>query len=353
MATPKKLPSGSYRIRVFSHIDENGKKIYKSFTDKNKNVVKKLAREFEDLKDQGIRQDKELTFEEAMKAYFELKENRLSPKTFREYERMAQNNYSSLNCLYVSRITDKDMQFFIAQLEKQKKSPKTIRNAYSLAMAVIKSQVGKNKKFDVELPEKVKLKYHLPSDNQLKMLIENASDQMKICIYLSAVGTLRRSEICGLKYKDILRDMNAIYIHAAIVQDKNNKWVYKPKTKTRDSERRVILPKKIINMLGEGEPEEFIIKMTPGAITSSFCRLRNDVGLQCRFHDLRHYAATIRMYMGIPLKEIQAVGGWSSPEILQEVYLNQIDEKSNEFTKKANSYFEENLLSKPEKISVS
>ena len=33
MATPKKLPSGSWRIQVFDHVDVDGKKHYKSFTD--------------------------------------------------------------------------------------------------------------------------------------------------------------------------------------------------------------------------------------------------------------------------------------------------------------------------------
>ena len=68
------------------------------------------------------------------------------------------------------------------------------------------------------------------------------------------------------------------------------------------------------------------------------------LGFKCRFHDPRHYSATIRMYMGIPLKEIQSIGGWSSTATLQKVYVNQLKSKSVEYIKKANQYFEENLL---------
>ena len=32
MATARKLPSGSWRVRVFSHTDASGKKVYRSFT---------------------------------------------------------------------------------------------------------------------------------------------------------------------------------------------------------------------------------------------------------------------------------------------------------------------------------
>ena len=35
MATAKKLPSGSWRCRVYDYTDENGKKHYKSFTSDN------------------------------------------------------------------------------------------------------------------------------------------------------------------------------------------------------------------------------------------------------------------------------------------------------------------------------
>ena len=38
MATAKKLPSGKYRVRSYSHTDSNGKKIYKSFTAATKKV---------------------------------------------------------------------------------------------------------------------------------------------------------------------------------------------------------------------------------------------------------------------------------------------------------------------------
>jgi integrase len=202
-----------------------------------------------------------------------------------------------------------------------------------------------DKKFRVTLPQKNVPEYATPDDNQIKMLLCNASDTLRLCIYLSAIGTLRRGEICALKYKDVIRDKNIIYVHADMVQDKNGDWVYKPCPKNSSSVRHVELSSKIINMIDEGDPEDYIIGFTPGQITHRFIYLRNKLGLSCRFHDLRHYSATIRMYIGIPLKEIQSVGGWSSFETLEKSYLNILKSKSNEYTQKANDYFEENLLS--------
>lgn len=341
MAKPKQLPSGNWRIRVFSHIDASGKKIYKSFTDPDKKKVIRLAHEFQDNKEDN-QLDTELTVRKALDDYISSKEGVLSPSTIREYRRLQKKAYDNVGALYVSRVTSKDLQYFVSDLSRDH-SPKSVRNIYSLLLSAI--QMHTDKKYRVTLPQKEVINYSTPDDQEVKILLDNATDKLKLCIYLSAIGTLRRGEICALKYGDILHDMNAVYVHADMVQDAQGKWIYKPCPKNSSSVRRVVLPKEIIDMLGTGDPDDYIIGFVPGQITHRFIYLRDKLGLSCRFHDLRHYAATIRMYMGIPLKEIQSVGGWSSPATLQKVYVNQLKSKSVEYVKKANKYFEDNLLS--------
>lgn len=344
MATPKKLPSGNWRIRVFSHIDANGKKVYKSFTAPDKKKVMKLAHEFQDNKEEYP--DKELTIAKAIADYIDSKEGVLSPSTIREYRRLQNKAYSSIETIYVSRVTSKDLQYFVSDLSRDH-SPKSVRNIYSLLLSAI--QMHTDKRYKVTLPQKEVINYSTPDDKEVRILLDNASDKLKLCIYLSAIGTLRRGEISALKYSDVLYDINAIYVHADMIKDKNNTWIYKPVPKNSSSVRKITLPKEIISLIGKGEQDDYIVSYNPDYITHKFCKLRNKLGLKCRFHDLRHYAATIRMYMGIPLKEIQAVGGWSSSATLQKVYVNQLKSKSVEYTKKANEYFEDNLLSNQKK----
>lgn len=340
MATPKLLPSGNWNIKVFSHFDKSGKRVYKSFTDPDKKKVIRLAHEFQDNKDEY--HDQELTIAKALDEYISSKEGVLSPSTIREYRRLQAKAYDNIGTLYVSRTTSKDLQYFISDLSRTK-SPKSVRNIYSLLAAAL--DMHTDKKFRVTLPQKNVPEYATPDSKQVRTLLDNASDKLRLCIYLSAIGTLRRGEICALKYKDIIKDKKLIHIHADMVQDQSGAWVYKPCPKNSSSVRRIELPDKIIEMLGDGDPEEYVIGFTPGQITHRFIYLRNKLGLSCRFHDLRHYSATIRMYMGIPLKEIQSVGGWSSFETLEKSYLNILKSKSDEYVQKANDYFEENLLS--------
>ena len=84
MAVPKKLPSGNWNVRVFSHM-ENGRPKYVSFTAPTKAEANRLASEFmcekKDLK------SGDMTIKKAISEYIRVKENVLSPSTIREYKR--------------------------------------------------------------------------------------------------------------------------------------------------------------------------------------------------------------------------------------------------------------------------
>jgi hypothetical protein len=72
MATPKKLPSGNWRVQVFVGYDENGKRIKKSFTAPTKKEASYLASDFIINKKKKAT-DKTLL--EAIDEYLELKSN--------------------------------------------------------------------------------------------------------------------------------------------------------------------------------------------------------------------------------------------------------------------------------------
>ena len=131
-----------------------------------------------------------------------------------------------------------------------------------------------------------------------------------------------------------------------MVLDKNGKWIYKDMPKTSDSVRSVELPPQVIQMLGDGDPDAYIVPTTPAAISDAFSRLRNRLGMSCRFHDLRHYSASIMHAIGIPDQYIMERHGWSSDTVLKAVYRNTLTDKSNQFTHLANDYFADNVLAR-------
>lgn len=59
-----------------------------------------------------------------------------------------------------------------------------------------------------------------------------------------------------------------------------------------------------------------------------------------RFHDLRHYSASIMHAIGVPDVYIMERGGWSSDKTLKKIYRNSLSDYQEKYTTKTNAYFE-------------
>ena len=81
-------------------------------------------------------------------------------------------------------------------------------------------------------------------------------------------------------------------------------------------------------------------KLTSDEITKKFSKALDEAEIpHFRFHDLRHYSASIRHFLGIPDSFIQEQGGWSSDVVLKQVYRHAMSDKQKEMNNKANNYF--------------
>jgi hypothetical protein len=141
--------------------------------------------------------------------------------------------------------------------------------------------------------------------------------------------------------EDIYRDFNAIYVHSAVVLDHKNNWIHKKYTKNGQSTRQVIYSKEVIDLIGQGTGR--IFKCTPDYLTSSFCNLRDRLGLKCRFHDLRHYTISTMHAIGIPDQYIQQRSGHKTDKTMKDVYRNPLKSQSNVFVARINDYFSKNF----------
>lgn len=336
MATAKRLPSGSWRVLVFSHRDSNGKRHYESFTAPTKREAEMKAAEWAGRKERRGKSD--LTVREAIEGYIRAKEGVLSPSTIRGYDRMLRNNYGPIGEKPIRRLTTEDLQLFVSALAKAH-SPKSVRNIYGLLSSSL-SLYMPDTVFRVTLPKKANKRQTSPSDEDIQELFRAASTELKKCIALSAFGSLRRGEICALTYADL--NGNIVSVTKDIVQDRDGKWVLKEIPKTDDGVRDAGLPDKVVNLLGSGEPDENIVKYsTPGNITQCFSKLRDRLGINVRFHDLRHYFASIGAVLGIPDSYLSDFGGWKrGSTVMKEVYQNSIASKSKEYQDRMKKHFD-------------
>lgn len=348
MANAKKLPSGAYRCRAT--VTVNGQKLTRSFTVSPKECGgdSKKAQKMAEVKarEWQINKEKEQLFcqtvGDAMRAYIDDRSRVLSPASIQSYNSLIQY-FDSIKDMYASDVTVQIVQRLINEMTLEV-SPKTVSNRIGFLMSVL-DYAGNDKKFKLRYPAKQVRELKTPDHDEVYELIKNADEIIKPVVILAAFGGLRRGEIAALKQKDILRDMHMIHVHADFVRGPDNIFVYKDHAKTVKSTRTVHLSKSIIDLLPcSDDPESFVFDLSPTRITRRFERLRNKLGLKCAFHDLRHYATSMRSDLGIDEKYIRDELGWTySSAVYSEVYNNPLKSTSKKYIQMTNSFIEENF----------
>lgn len=351
MATARKLASGSWRCQVYSHTEEiiqpdgsvKQKRFYKSFTcdvpgAKGKRMAEKMAAEWAAEKEKRTAIVETMTFAQALTEYLNSKENVLSPTTYKDYLSKQRLAYDSLNDIKLCNLDSVKVQRWINQYSINH-APKTVRNAYGLLTAAVSFHYPAFKLDPVpNLPMPEKPKLYIPSDSDIKQLIHVLKDdEVKIAVYLGAFCGMRLGEICALESSDV--SGNTITINKSLALCKDG--TYKIKTpKTETSYRTVQAPDFVIQALSNINGR--FIHCKPYNITKTMQRTlkANNMPL-FRFHDLRHYYASILHVIGIPDQYIMRYGGWKTDFVMKTVYRNVIDEEAKKMSSKITGHFTE------------
>lgn len=338
MATARKLPSGQYRVRVYVGKDNNGKDIRKSFTAATKKEAEYLATKYM-LEKREAASNKILTFGEALDGYIAGRESVLSASTIRGYKQLAENNFDSLRPRKIDDITQDDIQNFVNNACASGLSSKSVRNMHGLISSVFKKE-RPSMRLTTALPAKSKPDLYIPSDDEVVKVINQIRKEkdrdMLIAILLAAYGPMRRSEICALTDSDI--SGNVIHVHKAIVLRKDNEWELKMIPKTEAGDRFISMPDFVMKELKGIKGQ--IISLNPNSVTERFHRLLRRAGVPYfRFHDLRHYSASIQHAIGIPDAYIMQRGGWESDSTLKNIYRHALDQEAQKANNKINDYF--------------
>lgn len=83
------------------------------------------------------------------------------------------------------------------------------------------------------------------------------------------------------------------------------------------------------------------VDMNPNTLTTSFGNLLKKLEIpHFRFHDLRHYNASVQHALGIPDAYIMQSGGWGNDSVLKEVYRHTLPDMEDKMNKIAINYFE-------------
>lgn len=343
MAKAKRLPSGSWRVLLYVGIDENtGKRKYESITADTKSEAELLAAQLKADLERGIKKEKntsELTVGEAIDRYIDNREDVASPKTIREYRGYRRLYLQRILDIKVANLTEEIIQKEINR-EARRLSPKSIYNIWGLLRAAL-GEANPNTQYHIKLPKKERKEMKIPSNEQLLQLFESVEGKrIEIPVILAATCGMRRGEIAAL---DIAHDINyatcEVNINKATAHALDGEWIIK-EPKTPGSKRTVLAPEWVIQKCQKAMTDGYE-PMNPDHISTCFAKLCKKLGINIRFHDLRHYYASLMLSLGIPDKYAMANMGHSTPNMLKNVYQHLMDNKRTEFSKQITGYFQE------------
>ena len=337
----EKTKSGKYRVRVYVGRDADGKQHFRSVTADTKAEALKKARRLD------WRITDNITVQDAVEKYMALKQSVISPSTYRGYEVIYKNHIlgNLIGGVKLSDLTPVKVQSWVSELAG-KMSAKSVKNCYGLFTAAL-ATFAPELHFRTKLPQRMRPQTVTPSTLDVLNVCEYAYRRKKPdlfrAILLGSVCMMRRGEICALRVSDIDFEHNTITVNKAQVRTKDGFAIKPPKT---ESSNRVIVAPQVVmcNMPREGDR---VVNMDADTLTNEFCKMVRRYGLpHFRFHDLRHYGASILATgaAGVSTEAIKHRGGWSGDSMMKRVYINQIGKEIDEETKRINDFFDRRVF---------
>ena len=288
----------------------------------------------------------DMTLREGCTAYINLKRNILSESTLHRYEQYRDSAFQDIMDLPMKKITESVLERSVSREANRKPrrsknstmAPKTLKNEYGFIKEVLTKYTPEISRKRIELKKVPRSFPPLISPEAIISAVKGKD--IELAVLLSMWLSMTVSEIRGLtKSKSI--DGNYITIREVVITV-SKKDIRKNIAKEVTRNRRLILPEYIKNLIDAlPEDQDAIVDMSRSTIYEKWKRALQEAGLpHVCFHELRHECASIMAMLHIPTKTACEIGGWSTPNVMQNVYTQVFDDDRIEANQKLNNYFE-------------
>ena len=350
----------SYQITVEGNADPiTGKRNRKFETVKGtkKDAEARMREMMDEMDNGGIKKRTAIKLQDWLDTYITKYKINIEETTRAGYKEKCRNCINPYIGEYpISALNPDIVQELVNKLDDEKKSPKTIRNAFNilssaLEKAKIAHMISYNPCDGVELPgrKKYKAKIYDTDDIQTVLKAAEGTDMYLPILLLLSLG-LRRGELCGLKWEHI--DFKGRVVHICENTVLANGKIITKKPKSEAGERDIPLGKELMVALREAQRRYFKNRDSlgtafhdhgyvfckengdqyrPDSITQKWCRFRTKYDLKkVKLHGLRHTNATVLTEAGVSPKIVQQRLGHSSPSITLSIYTHVTAAKDRE-----------------------
>lgn len=336
--------------------DEYGKRKQKvintglEFKQGNKRRAEKMLRDLlKKYEDTQITICNNILFGDYMIEWLKSREGEIETSTYQGYWHIINHHiapYFNQRKITLQDITASDIQRYYRKLSDDGLSANTIRRHHANIRKAINDAmknniVACNIADRVTLPKANYKRIYYYSEEMIEKLLEIVKGtEIETCVYLGVFCGLRRSEVCGLRWKDVDFDNSTITICNTITR--GNTLIEKERTKTLSSYRTMPL---------ENELREFMLNLKeiqkqdkelfgseyadngyvcvwqdgrsllPEYVSHRFKEIiqKNNMP-DITFHGLRHTCATLLLSKGYDIKLIQEYLGHSSVVTTGNIY---------------------------------
>ena len=277
----------------------------------------------------------------------------IRPRTREQYELLIENRLKpAFGSKELAKVTPVDVRSWYADVAAR--TPGAARSAYRLLKAIFNTAILDD--LIVKNPCRVKgggtdrvADRRIPNVDQVAALTQSMPERYRAAVLLAAWGTLRRGEVLGLNRDDVDLKDGTVLVERSLHEFYDGTLQLGP-TKNGDS-RRVYLPSSLLPALEqhlrhfvgpESDAPLFVgatgLRLRPSNFGVIWNAARRRADLQwVRFHDLRHFAATIFASTGASTKEIMSRGGWKSVAMVVR-YEHASEERDALLAQALNSY---------------
>lgn len=313
--TIDKLPSGSYRIRHTVN-----KRTY-SVTVKNR-PTKLQAEELIHAKIHGM--DSDVPYSNTVLAlaqkYINKDSENKSPTTLNSYRSIINNTPAWFLDEKVTDINESKVQKVVDEYARNH-SAKSTHNFYGLYKCVF-ADLSDFRYYSIKLPRKIKKAEYQPSSKDIAQIIEYVKGTRYDCVINLLCLGLRRGEAIAISDKDLDSD-DVLTINKDLVYDGATRtYIMKDHPKTEASNRRILIPHHVAEMIREQE-KAFV--GNPHTINEYLHKVQDALGIpRFRLHMLRHYTAA-KLHKSFPDKTVMEYMGWSNIGTMHNIYSYALD----------------------------
>ncbi len=252
----------------------------------------------------------------------------IRPRTREQYDLLIENKLKpAFGQRELAKITPLHVRSWYADIAAR--TPGSARSAYRLLKAIFNTAILDD--LIVKNPCRVKgggtdrvTDRRIPNVDQVAALTQSMPEQYRAAVTLAAWGTLRRGEVLGLNREDVDLRAGTVLVERSLHEFYDGRLELGP-TKNGDP-RKVYMPSSVMPALEdhlrrfvgpESDAPLFLgatgLRLRPSNFWVIWETARRRAGLTwVRFHDLRHFAATMFASTGASTKEIMSRGGWKS-----------------------------------------